>query len=121
MDIPNTQLLLKRPVTLKAIVTPRWKEEVQQQLQAQINQLDDQFQQLEMQGQRMVAEVQKQNLQTPWPSGDAADRKYSSSDQPEEKRTPRSEKPDFAKSATDSTPRNESRGVSRPDRGLFPH
>ncbi len=48
---------------IKAVVTPRWKEEAQQQLQSQINQIDDQLQQLEMQGQRMVVEVQKQSMQ----------------------------------------------------------
>ncbi len=63
MDVSNAQLLLKRPVVIKAVVTPRWKEEAQQQLQSQINQIDDQLQQLEMQGQRMVVEVQKQSMQ----------------------------------------------------------
>ncbi len=63
----NTQLLLKRAISVKVIVTPRWKEEAQQQLQAQINQIDGQLQQLEMQGQRMVAEIQKQNIQPAGP------------------------------------------------------
>jgi hypothetical protein len=67
MDVSNSQLLLKRAITVKAIVTPRWKEEAQQQLQAQINQIDSQLQQLEMQGQRMIAEIQKQSLQPPGP------------------------------------------------------
>ncbi|HEY9864336.1 MAG TPA: YlqD family protein [Candidatus Obscuribacterales bacterium] len=57
------QLLLKRPINVKAVVTPRWKEEAQQQLQVQINQIDSQLQQLEMQGQRMVAEIKRQSLQ----------------------------------------------------------
>ncbi|MEG5037114.1 MULTISPECIES: YlqD family protein [Microcoleus] len=61
------QLLLKRSINVKVIVTPRWKEEAQQQLQAQINQIDSQLQQLEMQGQRMISEIQKQNLQPPGP------------------------------------------------------
>lgn len=67
MDVPPSQLLLKRTVNVKAIVTPRWKEEAQQQLQAQINQVDNQLQQLEMQAQRMVAEIQKQSLKPPGP------------------------------------------------------
>jgi predicted RNase H-like nuclease (RuvC/YqgF family) len=67
MDVPSSQLLLKRTVNVKAIVTPRWKEEAQQQLQAQINQVDNQLQQLEMQAQRMVAEIQKQSLKPPGP------------------------------------------------------
>ncbi|NES18429.1 MAG: hypothetical protein F6K41_05745 [Symploca sp. SIO3E6] len=63
MDESKSNLLLKRPVNIKAIVTPRWKDEVQQQLQKQINQLDSQLQQLDLQGQRAIAEVQKQNSQ----------------------------------------------------------
>ncbi|MBD2314337.1 YlqD family protein [Desertifilum sp. FACHB-1129] len=67
MDTSQSHLLLKRPVTVKAIVTPRWKEEAQQQLQTQLNQVDSQLQQLEMQGQRMIAEIQKQTIQPPGP------------------------------------------------------
>jgi hypothetical protein len=49
-------------VTIKVIVTPRWKEEAQQQLQAQMVQIDAQIQQLETQGQRAIAEIQRQSL-----------------------------------------------------------
>jgi DNA repair exonuclease SbcCD ATPase subunit len=67
MEVNSSQLLLKRAINVKAVVTPRWKEEAQQHLQTQINQLDGQLQQLEMQGQRAVSELQKQNLQPPGP------------------------------------------------------
>lgn len=67
MDISPTQLTLKRPINVKAVVTPRWKDEIQQQLQSQINQVDGQLQQLEMQGQRAISEIQKQSLQPPGP------------------------------------------------------
>ncbi|HEY9849918.1 MAG TPA: YlqD family protein [Leptolyngbyaceae cyanobacterium] len=67
MDVSTNHLLLKRPVVVKAIVTSRWKEEAQQQLQTQINQLDQQLQQLEIQGQRAITEIQKQSLQPPGP------------------------------------------------------
>ncbi|MEY2858130.1 MAG: hypothetical protein RLZZ74_2442 [Cyanobacteriota bacterium] len=60
MDYSNTSLLLKRPVTVKAIVTAQWKEEVTQQLQKQVAQLDQQMQQLEMQGKRTIEEITKQ-------------------------------------------------------------
>ena len=60
MDYSNASLLLKRPVTVKAIVTAQWKEEVTQQLQKQISQLDKQMQQLEMQGKRTIEEITKQ-------------------------------------------------------------
>ena len=65
MDTAQSQLLLKRVVNIKAIVTPLWKEEAQKQLQAQINQVDSRLQQLEMQGQRMIAELQKQSETQP--------------------------------------------------------
>ncbi len=67
MEEANSSLLLKRPVNLKVIVTTRWKEEMQQQLQAQISQLDNQMQQIEMQGQRAIAEIQKQSVSPPGP------------------------------------------------------
>ena len=60
-------LLLKRPITVKVIVTTRWKEEVQQQLQSQISQIDGQMQQLDMQGQRAIAEIQQQSIQPATP------------------------------------------------------
>ncbi|MGB5899365.1 MAG: YlqD family protein [Geitlerinemataceae cyanobacterium] len=58
----NSPLLVKRAVSVKAIVTPRWKEEAQQQLQIQIDQIDSQLQQIELQGQQMIAEIEKKNL-----------------------------------------------------------
>ncbi len=67
MEVSTNKLLLKRPVNVKAIVTPRWKEEAQQQLQLQLNQLDQQLQQLEIQGQRAINEIQKQSIQPPGP------------------------------------------------------
>jgi YlqD protein len=66
MDV-SKQLLLKRSVNVKAIVTNLWKEEVQQQLQAQITQIDQQLQQLDIQGQRAISELQKQSMQPPGP------------------------------------------------------
>ncbi len=61
MDTQN--LLLKRPIRIKVIVTPRWKEEVQEQLQQQLNQIDGQIQQVEMQGQSVIVSLQGQNPQ----------------------------------------------------------
>ncbi|NJK40316.1 MAG: hypothetical protein HC934_01195 [Acaryochloridaceae cyanobacterium SU_2_1] len=63
MEIPADQLLLKRPITVKAVVTPLWKDEAQQQLQGQINQLDGQLQQLDLQVQQMISELKKQSVQ----------------------------------------------------------
>jgi YlqD protein len=67
MDDTKTSLLLKRPVTVKVIVTSRWKDEVQTQLKQQIGQLDSDMQRLEAQGQRAIAELQKQSLTPPGP------------------------------------------------------
>jgi YlqD protein len=66
IDFAN-QLLLKRSVNIKVIVTPRWKEEMQQQLQLQVGQLDGQIQQIEAQGQRMIAEIERQSIKPPGP------------------------------------------------------
>lgn len=67
MEVSTNKLLLKRPVNVKAVVTPRWKEEAQQTLQGQLNQIDQQLQQLEIQGQRAINEIQKQSIQPPGP------------------------------------------------------
>ena len=67
MYASKPELMLKRAVNVKAIVTTLWKDDIQQQLQAQINQIDRQLQQMEMQGQRAIAEIQKQSLQPPGP------------------------------------------------------
>lgn len=66
IDFAN-QLLLKRTINIKVIVTPRWKEEMQQQLQFQISQADGQIQQIEAQGQRMIAEIERQSIKPPGP------------------------------------------------------
>ncbi len=70
IDFAN-QLLLKRQVNVKVIVTPRWKEEMQQQLQAQIAQVDANLQQLDVQGQRAIADIERQSLK---PLGSEAQR-----------------------------------------------
>ena len=53
---------LKRPINLKVIVTPRWKQEVQQQLQAQITNLDSQLEQIDVQGNRTINELKQQSI-----------------------------------------------------------
>ncbi|MEO0375978.1 hypothetical protein C1752_03960 [Acaryochloris thomasi RCC1774] len=63
MDIPAGQLLLRRSIAVKVVVTPRWKDEAQEQLQVQINQFDGQLQQLDQQVQQMIGELQKQKVQ----------------------------------------------------------
>ncbi|MBD2326399.1 YlqD family protein [Alkalinema sp. FACHB-956] len=67
MEVSNSHLLIQRNVAVTAIVTPRWKDEAQQQLQQQLNQVDSQLQQLDLQLQQVLTEVQKQSLQPPGP------------------------------------------------------
>lgn len=57
------QLLLKRPINVKAIVTPLWKDEADQQLRLQANQLDEQLTQLDAQVQQMIGELSKETIQ----------------------------------------------------------
>ncbi|KAI9129874.1 YlqD family protein [Acaryochloris sp. CCMEE 5410] len=59
----NNQLLLNRPITVKAIVTPLWKDEARQQLQSQSDQLDEQLTQLDTQVQQMVGELSQHTIQ----------------------------------------------------------
>lgn len=58
MDL-SSDLLLKRAINIKVIVTERWKEEVQKQLQTQINRFDGQLQQLDAQGQQAITQLQQ--------------------------------------------------------------
>jgi multidrug efflux pump subunit AcrA (membrane-fusion protein) len=67
MEVSNSNLLLQRNVSITAIVTPRWKEEAQQTLQAQLNQLDSQLQQLDLQLQQVLTEIQRQSIQPAGP------------------------------------------------------
>jgi exonuclease VII large subunit len=61
----SNSLLLKRPINVRVVVTERWQQEVQEQLQAQINQVDSRIQQLEMQGQRAIGELKQQTDANP--------------------------------------------------------
>ena len=63
----TSNLMIQRQVNIKAIVTPRWKEEAQQALQTQLNQVDGQLQGLDMQLQQVLTDMQKQSIQPPGP------------------------------------------------------
>jgi hypothetical protein len=67
MEVSNSHLLLQRNVNINVIVTARWKDEAQQQLQGQLNQLDGQLQQADMQLNQVIGEIQKQSIQPPGP------------------------------------------------------
>ncbi len=61
IDFSN-QLLLRRTANIQVIVTQRWKEEMQQQLQLQISQIDAQVQQVDAQGSRQINEIERQSI-----------------------------------------------------------
>lgn len=65
MEVSN--LMIQRQINIKAIVTPRWKDEAQQNLQSQLNNVDSQLQSLDMQLQQVLSEIQKQSIQPPGP------------------------------------------------------
>lgn len=67
MEPSNSSLQLQRNISVNVVVTPRWKEEAQQQLQGQLNAIDDQLQQIDLQLQQVLSEVQKQSIQPPGP------------------------------------------------------
>lgn len=60
LRLNTSNLILKRPVNVKVIVTPAWQEEAQRQLQLQVNQIEQQLLQIDQQGEKAIAEIQKQ-------------------------------------------------------------
>jgi hypothetical protein len=63
----TSNLMIQRQVNIKAIVTPRWKEDMKQALQGQLNQVDGQLQGLDLQLQQVLTDMQKQSIQPPGP------------------------------------------------------
>ena len=54
-------LTIKRTITVRAVVTPRWKEDAERELSNAISNLDQQLAQLEQEGQRVITEVRSQS------------------------------------------------------------
>ena len=57
----GTTLTIKRPITVRAVVTPTWKEEAEREISKSIAGLDQQLSQLEQEGQQVVDEVRRQS------------------------------------------------------------
>mgnify|MGYP002003002697 FL=1 len=57
----GTTLSIKRSITIRAVVTPAWKEEAERELSAAISTADQQLAQLEQEGQQVVDEVRRQS------------------------------------------------------------
>ena len=57
----GTTLSIKRSITIRAVVTPAWKEEAERELSAGIPTTDQQLAQLEQEGQQVVDDVRRQS------------------------------------------------------------
>ena len=57
----GTTLSIKRSITIRAVVTPAWKEEAERELSGAIATTDQQLAQLEQEGQQVVDEVRRQS------------------------------------------------------------
>ena len=57
----GTILTIKRPITVRAVVTPTWKEEAEREISNGIANADQQLAQLEQEGQNVVDQVRRQS------------------------------------------------------------
>ena len=57
----GTTLSIKRSITIRAVVTPAWKEEAERELSAGISTTDQQLAQLEQEGQQVADDVRRQS------------------------------------------------------------
>ena len=56
-----TTLSIKRSITVRAVVTPRWKEDAERELSNAISGVDQQLAQLEQEGQSLIEEIRRQS------------------------------------------------------------
>lgn len=54
-------LSIKRSITVRAVVTPRWKEDAERELSQAIVNVDQQLAQLEQEGQQLIDEIRRQS------------------------------------------------------------
>ena len=54
-------LSIKRSITVRAVVTPRWKEDAERELSQAIVAVDQQLAQLEQEGQQLIDEIRRQS------------------------------------------------------------
>jgi F0F1-type ATP synthase membrane subunit b/b' len=55
-------LSIKRTITVRAVVTPRWKEDAERELSNALSNFDQQLAQLEQEGQRLIEEIRRQSI-----------------------------------------------------------
>jgi K+-transporting ATPase c subunit len=57
----GSTLSIKRSITVRAVVTPAWKDEAERELSGAISATDQQLAQLEQEGQQVVDDVRRQS------------------------------------------------------------
>jgi F0F1-type ATP synthase membrane subunit b/b' len=57
----GTSFTIKRNITVRAVVTPRWKEDAERELSTALANLDQQLAQLEQEGQQVIDEIRRQS------------------------------------------------------------
>jgi len=58
---PKDTVSIKRTISIKAIVTPSWKEDAESELSKAISATDQQLSQLEQEGQQVVSNIRSQS------------------------------------------------------------
>jgi len=61
MDTKNS-ISIKRSIAIKAVVTPTWKEDAEEELSKAISNIDQQLSQLEQEGQQIVTNIRSQSV-----------------------------------------------------------
>ena len=57
----GSPLQVKRSITVRAVVTPRWKEDAERELSGALSNSDVQLAQLEQEGQQVIDEIRRQS------------------------------------------------------------
>ncbi|MEB3275484.1 MAG: YlqD family protein [Cyanobacteriota bacterium] len=55
------RLTIKRTITVRAVVTPRWKEDAERELSTALSNSDAQLSQLEAEGQQVIEDIRRQS------------------------------------------------------------
>ena len=61
METKNS-ISIKRSITIRAVVTPTWKEDAEKELSKAISNIDQQLSQLEQEGQQIVNNIRSQSV-----------------------------------------------------------
>jgi F0F1-type ATP synthase membrane subunit b/b' len=57
----GSSITIKRNITVRAVVTPRWKEDAERELSTALANFDQQLAQLEQEGQQVIDEIRRQS------------------------------------------------------------